>query len=100
MSSATLNPPVESAFRKTRWGVIWLLTLTLFSAITAGGLLAPLQEAAKADLHIDDFQLALIVGRPRLFPSLSCLSHSRGWCITIPAPGCLWFSRLSGPLAR
>lgn len=70
----------NGAFRKTRWGVIWLLTLTLFSAITAGGLLAPLQEAAKADLHIDDLQLALIVGTASAVP-VAILSIPLAWMV-------------------
>ncbi|QTC89914.1 MFS transporter [Brevundimonas goettingensis] len=61
------SPPAE--FRKTKWGVVWLLTLTLFTALTVGGLLAPLQEAAKADLKITDVQLAMIVGTATAIPT-------------------------------
>lgn len=61
------SPPAE--FRKTKWGVVWLLTLTLFTALTVGGLLAPLQEAAKADLKITDVQLAMIVGTASAIPT-------------------------------
>lgn len=77
--------PVEAsvpggAFRKTRWSVIWLLTLTLFSALTVGGLLAPLQEAAKADLGISDFQLAMIVGSATAIPA-AVLSLPIAWLV-------------------
>jgi predicted MFS family arabinose efflux permease len=61
------SPPAE--FRKTKWGVVWLLTLTLFTALTVGGLLAPLQEAAKLDLHMTDVQLAMIVGTAGAIPT-------------------------------
>lgn len=58
----------ESLIRKTRWGVVWLLTLTLFSALTVGGLLAPIQEAAKLELGLSDMQLAMIVGTATAIP--------------------------------
>lgn len=61
--------PATSVFRKTKWSVIWLLTLTIFSALTVGGILAPLQEAAKADLGLTDLQLGLIVGVAGAIPA-------------------------------
>lgn len=60
--------PAPDLFRKTKWGVVWLLTLTLFSALTVGGLLAPIQEAAKLELGLSDMQLALIVGTATAIP--------------------------------
>ena len=66
---AGLAAPSSSAFRKTKWSVIWLLTLTIFSALTVGGILAPLQEAAKADLGLNDVQLGLIVGTAGAIPA-------------------------------
>lgn len=64
-----LATPASSVFRKTKWSVIWLLTLTIFSALTVGGILAPLQEAAKADLGLNDLQLGLIVGVAGAIPA-------------------------------
>ncbi len=73
-------PPPPAAFRKTRWSVIWLLTLTLFSALTVGGLLAPIQEAAKLDLGLNDRQLALIVGTATAIP-VSILALPIAWLV-------------------
>ena len=73
-------PPPPSAFRKTKWSVVWLLTLTLFSALTVGGLLAPLQEAAKTELGITDFQLAMIVGTATAIP-VALLSLPIAWMV-------------------
>ena len=64
-----LVTPSSSVFRKTKWSVIWLLTLTIFSALTVGGILAPLQEAAKADLGLNDLQLGLTVGLAGAIPA-------------------------------
>ncbi len=75
MTSVPIDPepglatPASSVFRKTKWSVVWLLTLTIFSALTVGGILAPLQEAAKADLGLDDLQLGLIVGVAGAIPA-------------------------------
>lgn len=66
--------------RKTKWSVIWLLTLTLFSALTVGGLLAPLQEAAKAELGMSDLQLGLIVGSASAIP-VALLSLPIAWMV-------------------
>lgn len=67
-ASAEGLAPVAGPIRKTKWSVVWLLTLTLFSALTVGGLLAPLQEAAKADLGMTDMQLSLLVGAALAIP--------------------------------
>ena len=64
-----LAAPSSDVFRKTKWSVIWLLTLTIFSALTVGGILAPLQEAAKADLGLNDLQLGLVVGVAGAIPA-------------------------------
>lgn len=73
-------PPPPSAFRKTRWSVVWLLTLTIFSALTVGGLLAPIQEAVKLDLGLSDFQLAMIVGNATAIPA-AVLSLPIAWMV-------------------
>lgn len=65
---AGTDAPPDTLIRKTKWGVVWLLTLTLFSALTVGGLLAPIQEAAKLELGLSDMQLALIVGTATAIP--------------------------------
>ena len=52
VDGAEILAPTPVIFRKTKWSVIWLLTLTIFSALTVGGLLAPIQEAAKLDLGL------------------------------------------------
>lgn len=73
-------PPLNSAFRKTKWSVVWLLTLTIFSALTVGGLLAPIQEAVKLDLGLSDFQLAMIVGSATAIPA-AILSLPIAWMV-------------------
>ncbi|RZJ32613.1 MAG: MFS transporter [Brevundimonas sp.] len=78
--AAAAPPPLHSAFRKTKWSVIWLLTLTIFSALTVGGLLAPIQEAVKVDLGISDFQLAMIVGSATAIPA-AILSLPIAWMV-------------------
>lgn len=62
-------PMPTSPFRKTKWGVIWLLTLTIFSALTIAGLLAPLLEAVKADLKLSDWDLGLMAGMATVIPT-------------------------------
>ncbi|WGM31861.1 MFS transporter [Brevundimonas sp. NIBR11] len=73
-------PPEPGAFRKTKWSVVWLLTMTLFSALTVGGLLAPIQEAVKLDLGLDDFQLAMIIGTATAIPA-AILSLPIAWMV-------------------
>lgn len=73
-------PPPPTAFRKTKWSVVWLLTLTIFSALTVGGLLAPIQEAVKLDLGLSDFQLAMIVGSATAIPA-AILSLPIAWMV-------------------
>jgi predicted MFS family arabinose efflux permease len=72
--------PSGGRFRKTGWSVIWLLTLTIFSALTVGGLLAPLQEAAKADLGLTDLQLGMIIGTATAVP-VAVLSLPIAWMV-------------------
>lgn len=72
--------PTGGPFRKTAWSVIWLLTLTLFCALTVGGMLAPLQEAAKADLGLSDLQLGLIIGTAAAVP-VAILSLPIAWMV-------------------
>jgi len=79
-ADAGIPAPPPSVFRKTKWSVIWLLTLTLFSALTVGGLLAPLQEAAKADLGMNDMQLGLIIGTATAVP-VAILSLPIAWMV-------------------
>jgi len=79
-ADAEILAPSPGAFRKTKWSVIWLLTLTTFSALTVGGLLAPLQEAAKADLGITDLQLGLIVGTATAVP-VAILALPIAWLV-------------------
>lgn len=74
-----LAPP-PGAFRKTKWSVVWLLTLTIFAALTVGGLLAPIQEAVKLDLGLSDFQLAMIVGSATAIPA-AILSLPIAWMV-------------------
>ncbi|RZJ36514.1 MAG: hypothetical protein EON86_18365, partial [Brevundimonas sp.] len=79
-AAAPVPPPLDSAFRKTKWSVVWLLTLTIFSALTVGGLLAPIQEAVKIDLGLSDFQLAMIVGSATAIPA-AILSLPIAWMV-------------------
>lgn len=79
-ADADILAPPPGAFRKTKWSVIWLLTLTLFSALTVGGLLSPLQEAAKADIGINDLQLGLIAGTAAAVP-VAILSLPIAWMV-------------------
>ena len=76
----TAVPPLNSAFRKTKWSVVWLLTLTIFSALTVGGLMAPIQEAVKLDLGLNDFQLAMIIGSATAIPA-AILSLPIAWMV-------------------
>lgn len=79
-SEGDVPAPPPAAFRKTKWSVVWLLTMTIFSALTVGGLLAPIQEAVKADLGISDFQLAMIVGSATAIPA-AILSLPIAWLV-------------------
>ena len=82
MSSTTADilAPQPGAFRKTKWSVTWLLTLSLFSALTVGGLLAPLQEAVKADLGMTDLQLGMMAGMASAVP-IALLSLPLAWMV-------------------
>lgn len=73
-------PAPSAAYRPTRWSVIWLLTLTLFSALTVGGLLAPLLESVKADLKLSDLDLGLMAGMATLIPT-ALLSLPIAWLV-------------------
>jgi len=77
--ASTAAPP-PGAFRKTKWSVVWLLTLTIFSALTVGGLLAPIQESVKLDLGLSDFQLAMIIGSATAIPA-AILSLPIAWMV-------------------
>jgi predicted MFS family arabinose efflux permease len=77
---ADVLAPPTSAFRKTRWGVIWLLTLTLFSALTVGGLFAPLLEPVKADMGMTDLQLGMLAGLATAIP-IALLSVPLAWVV-------------------
>lgn len=77
---AGIAAPPPGGFRKTKWSVVWLLTLTIFSALTVGGLLAPIQEAVKLDLGLSDFQLAMIVGSATAIPA-AILSLPIAWMV-------------------
>lgn len=79
VADAVAAPPT-TVFRKTKWSVVWLLTLTLFSALTVGGLMAPIQEAVKLDLGLSDFQLAMIVGSATAIPA-AILSLPIAWMV-------------------
>ncbi|CAN5298444.1 hypothetical protein BH09PSE1_BH09PSE1_03600 [soil metagenome] len=79
-ADAEILAPPPGAFRKTKWSVVWLLTLTIFSALTVGGLLAPIQEAVKLDLGLSDFQLAMIVGSATAIPA-AILSLPIAWMV-------------------
>ena len=51
--------------RPSRQGAAWPLTvlaLSVASAFAGRGVLSPLQEAVRADLHIDDFGMSLVQG--------------------------------------
>ncbi len=73
----TLRAAPSAAIRPTKWGVIWLLTLTLFSALTVGGLLSPLQEAVKAELHLTDLDIGLLAGGGDRDPDRAAVAADR-----------------------
>lgn len=77
---AEISVPPPGIFRKTKWSVVWLLAMTIFAAMTVGGLLAPIQEAVKSDLGINDFQLAMIVGSATAIPA-AFLSLPIAWMV-------------------
>ncbi|MDO9607425.1 MAG: hypothetical protein Q7J26_02780, partial [Brevundimonas sp.] len=79
-AAPVVSQPSGGRFRKTGWSVIWLLTLTTFSALTVGGLLAPLQEAAKAELGLTDLQLGMIIGTATAVP-VAVLSLPIAWMV-------------------
>ncbi len=76
----TGSAPVQGAIRKTKWSVIWLMTLMLFSALTVGGMFAPLQEAVKAELGITDLQIGLMAGMAAAIP-VALLSLPIAWMV-------------------
>ncbi len=67
IDEAEILAPPPGIFRKTKWSVIWLLTLTLFSALTVGGLL-------------NDMQLGLIIGTATAVP-VAILSLPIAWMV-------------------
>jgi predicted MFS family arabinose efflux permease len=66
--------------RPTKWGMILLLTLTIFSSLIVGGLGAPLLEPMKADLRLTDLQIGLLAGLASLVPTL-LLSLPLAWLV-------------------
>ncbi|MDF7776122.1 MFS transporter [Sphingomonas sp. AOB5] len=79
-TEAGTPPAPATAFRPTKWSVIWLLTLTIFSALTVGGLAAPLLESIKADLKLSDWDLGLLAGMATLIPT-AVLSIPIAWMV-------------------
>ncbi len=78
--TAEILAPPPGVFRKTQWSVIWLMTLTLFCALTVGGLFAPLTEAARLDLGLTDLQVGLIQGMAFAAPT-AVLSLPIAWMV-------------------
>lgn len=72
--------PNDDADRPTRWTVVLILTLTLFSALTVAGLGAPLLEPMKTELRITDVQIGLLAGLPSLIP-MALLSLPIAWMV-------------------
>lgn len=78
-ASSTLMPPPD-AERPTKWGMILLLALTIFSSLLVGGLGAPLLEPMKADIGLTDLQIGLLAGLATLVPTLF-LSLPLAWLV-------------------
>lgn len=62
--------PPPSAVRPTHWGMILMLTLTMFITLTVGGLASPLLEPIKTELGMTDLQIGLLSGLASLVPTL------------------------------
>jgi hypothetical protein len=63
--TADILPPTATApgyVRKTSWRVIAYLTLILFGGRLTRTVFSPLQEAAKLDLRLSDFDISLVRG--------------------------------------
>jgi MFS family permease len=66
------------AVRKTAWGAILLLALIVLSGAAIRTLFAPIQEAAKLDLHLSDFQLSMVQGIASAVP-IAIVAIPLGW---------------------
>ena len=73
------GPAVSSAtVRKTAWGAILLLALIVLSGASIRTLFAPIQEAAKLDLGLSDFQLSMVQGIAAAIP-IAIVAIPLGW---------------------
>ena len=72
------SSPVTGALLKTAWGAVILLGLIVLAGSSARTLFAPIQEAAKQDLGLTDFQLSMVQGIAAAIP-VALVSIPLGW---------------------
>jgi len=80
LSPAVVIDDAPISERASAWGVVLLLALTLFGGAMMLTLLAPLQEAAKQDLKLSDFNISFVQGVASAAP-VAILAIPLSWLI-------------------
>lgn len=70
--------PDASPIRKTAWRAVLMLSLVVMAAGVVRLAFSPLQEAAKADLNLTDYQISLIQGIAAALP-MALIAIPLGW---------------------
>lgn len=70
--------PDASPVRKTAWRAVLMLSLVVMAAGVVRLAFSPLQEAAKADLNLTDYQISLIQGIAAALP-MAVIAIPLGW---------------------
>lgn len=73
-----VNPGQTPPIRRTAWRAVLLLSLVVMAAGVVRLAFSPLQEAAKAELNLSDYQISLIQGIAAALP-MALIAIPLGW---------------------
>lgn len=76
--AAAPDSPETPTIRKTAWRAVLMLSLVVMAAGVVRLAFSPLQEAAKAELNLSDYQISLIQGIAAALP-VALLAIPLGW---------------------
>ena len=76
--AAAASAPEAPTIRKTAWRAVLMLSLVVMAAGVVRLAFSPLQEAAKAELNLSDYQISLIQGIAAALP-MALIAIPLGW---------------------
>ena len=76
--TAVAAEPVVPPVRRTLWSAILVLAVAVTAGATMRTVFSPLQEAAKAELNLSDYQISLIQGIAAALP-VALVAIPLGW---------------------